>query len=86
MKELADMVSPNQHIVDEGPFDLVGIFADTCKAKKALNREAQFSTKEEMPKLLQSSKNQSTVRKADSNSVAACNKAAGRKKLSVFGR
>ena len=33
VKELADMVSPNQSQVAERPFDLIGTLADTCKAK-----------------------------------------------------
>ena len=86
VKELADMVSSNQNNVDERPFDLVGTLADTCKAKRVLNWEAQLSMKEEMPKLLHLSKSQSTVMMTDPDSVAARNKAAHTKRFSVFGR
>lgn len=92
VKELADMVSPNQSQVAERPFDLVGTLADTCKAKKVLNWQATYSMREEMPKLLQAANVELPLTESGGGSIQSRNTAARdrfdklrNKRLSIFG-
>ena len=92
VKELADMVSPNQSQVAACPFDLIGKLANTCKAKKVLNWQARYSMREEMPKLLQTANEQVATTDSDARSIGSRNKAAKdrfsrlhKNKLSIFG-